>query len=158
VAELADALDLGSSGFTPVRVQVPSAPPLDSKTLTSIRIAFLAYCLTATLKHRLQAHAPGLSTRAVLEKLAAIQTLGRLAAHDRRSLPGGAALHRAGTGSAALAAPTETRPPPNNPFHASSALQPTPCLNSKCSADLGGASTENEQLPGGLLAQVGKSG
>ncbi len=29
----------------------------------------------ATLKHRLQAHAPGLSPRAVLEKLAAIQTL-----------------------------------------------------------------------------------
>ena len=40
-----------------------------------ILVAFLAYCLTATLKHRLQAHAPGLTPRAVLEKLAAIQTL-----------------------------------------------------------------------------------
>jgi len=34
-----------------------------------ILVAFLAYCLTATLKGRLQAHAPGLSPRAVLEKL-----------------------------------------------------------------------------------------
>ena len=40
-----------------------------------ILVAFLAYCLTATLKHRLQAHAPGLTPRAVLEKLASIQTL-----------------------------------------------------------------------------------
>jgi hypothetical protein len=40
-----------------------------------ILIVFLEHCLTATLKHRLHAHAPGLSLRAVLEKLAAIQTL-----------------------------------------------------------------------------------
>ncbi len=38
-------------------------------------MAFLAYCLTVTLKHRLQAYAPGLTPRAVLEKLAAIQML-----------------------------------------------------------------------------------
>jgi hypothetical protein len=38
-------------------------------------VAFLAYCLTVTLKQRLQAHAPGLTPRAVLEKLAAIQLL-----------------------------------------------------------------------------------
>ena len=38
-------------------------------------VAFLAYCLTVTLKHRLQLHAPGLTPRAVLEKLAAIQML-----------------------------------------------------------------------------------
>jgi transposase len=40
-----------------------------------ILVAFLSYCLMATLKHRVQAHAPGLTPRAVLEKLAAIQTL-----------------------------------------------------------------------------------
>ena len=34
-----------------------------------------AYCLAATLKHRLQVHAPSLTPRAVLEKLAAVQTL-----------------------------------------------------------------------------------
>ena len=40
-----------------------------------ILIAFLAYCLSVTLKHRLQAQAPGLTSRAVLEKLASIQML-----------------------------------------------------------------------------------
>jgi hypothetical protein len=48
---------------------------LEHRVEAHILIAFLAYCLMATLKHRLQAHAPGLSPRAVLEKLAAIQTL-----------------------------------------------------------------------------------
>jgi transposase len=48
---------------------------LERRVDAHILVAFLAYCLTATLKHRLQAHAPGLSSRAVLEKLAAIQTL-----------------------------------------------------------------------------------
>ena len=38
-------------------------------------VAFLAYCLIVTLKHRLQPYAPGLTPRAVLEKLASIQML-----------------------------------------------------------------------------------
>jgi hypothetical protein len=40
-----------------------------------ILIAFLAYCLKVTLRHRLQMHAPGLTPRAVLEKLAGVQML-----------------------------------------------------------------------------------
>jgi len=40
-----------------------------------ILVAFLAYCLTVTLRHRLRMHAPGLTPRAVLEKLAGIQML-----------------------------------------------------------------------------------
>jgi transposase len=40
-----------------------------------ILVAFLAYCLTVTLRHRLRLHAPGLTPRAVLEKLATIQML-----------------------------------------------------------------------------------
>ena len=40
-----------------------------------IMVAFLAYCLSVTLKKRLAAHAPGLTPRAVLEKLASIQML-----------------------------------------------------------------------------------
>jgi transposase len=48
---------------------------LEHRVGAHILIAFLAYCLTATLKYRLQIHAPGLSPRAVLEKLAAIQAL-----------------------------------------------------------------------------------
>ena len=48
---------------------------LEHRVEAHILIAFLAYCLTVTLKHRLQAHAPGLTPRAVLEKLSAIQML-----------------------------------------------------------------------------------
>jgi len=40
-----------------------------------ILVAFLAYCLLITLKDRLQALAPGLTPKAVLEKLATIQML-----------------------------------------------------------------------------------
>jgi transposase len=48
---------------------------LEHRVEAHILVAFLAYCLTVTLKHRLQVHAPGLTPRAVLEKLAAIQML-----------------------------------------------------------------------------------
>src|SRR5665811_1583012 len=48
---------------------------LEHRVEAHILVAFLAYCLTVTLKHRLQVHAPGLSPRAVLEKLAGIQML-----------------------------------------------------------------------------------
>ncbi|MFN0170959.1 MAG: IS1634 family transposase [Bryobacteraceae bacterium] len=48
---------------------------LEHRVEAHIMVAFLAYCLTVTLKHRVQAHAPGLTPRAVLEKLAAIQVL-----------------------------------------------------------------------------------
>ena len=48
---------------------------LEHRVEAHILVAFLAYCLSVTLKHRLQAHAPGLTSRAVLEKLAAIQML-----------------------------------------------------------------------------------
>ena len=48
---------------------------LEHRVEAHILVAFLAYCLTATLRHRLQEHAPGLTPRAVLEKLASIQAL-----------------------------------------------------------------------------------
>src|SRR5439155_16113314 len=48
---------------------------LEHRVDAHILVAFLAYCLTVTLKQRLRTHAPGLTPRAVLEKLAAIQTL-----------------------------------------------------------------------------------
>jgi transposase len=48
---------------------------LEPRVEAHILVAFLAYCLTVTLKHRLKAHAPGLTPRAVLEKLASIQML-----------------------------------------------------------------------------------
>jgi transposase len=48
---------------------------LEHRVEAHILVAFLAYCLSVTLRHRLQAHAPGLTPRAVLEKLASIQML-----------------------------------------------------------------------------------
>lgn len=48
---------------------------LEHRVEAHILVAFLAYCLSVTLKHRLQAHAPGLTPRAVLEKLSAIQMI-----------------------------------------------------------------------------------
>ena len=46
---------------------------LDSRIEAHIFVAFMAYCLQVTLKHRLRALAPGLTPRAVLEKMAALQ-------------------------------------------------------------------------------------
>ena len=40
-----------------------------------IFVAFLAYCVQATFKHQLKAHAPGLTVRQALEKLSAMQLL-----------------------------------------------------------------------------------
>jgi transposase len=48
---------------------------LEHRVEAHILVAFLAYCLSVTLKHRLSLYAPGLTPRAVLEKLAAIQML-----------------------------------------------------------------------------------
>jgi hypothetical protein len=46
---------------------------LEHRVDAHILVAFLAYCLTVTLRHRLRMHAPGLTPRAVLEKLAGVQ-------------------------------------------------------------------------------------
>jgi hypothetical protein len=48
---------------------------LENRVEAHILVAFLAYALSVTLKQRLQALAPGLTPRAVLEKLATIQML-----------------------------------------------------------------------------------
>jgi hypothetical protein len=48
---------------------------LEHRVEAHILIAFLAYCLLVTLKNRLQTLAPGLTPKAVLEKLATIQML-----------------------------------------------------------------------------------
>lgn len=48
---------------------------LESRIEAHIFVAFLAYCLHVTLRHRLRRHAPGLTPRAALEKLATIQML-----------------------------------------------------------------------------------
>jgi transposase len=48
---------------------------LERRVDAHILVAFLAYCLPVTLKHRLQPQAPGLTPRAVLDKFAAMQML-----------------------------------------------------------------------------------
>jgi transposase len=48
---------------------------LEHRVEAHILVAFLAYCLSVTLRHRLREHAAGLTPRAVLDKLAAIQIL-----------------------------------------------------------------------------------
>ena len=52
-----------------------------------IFVAFLAYCLHVTLRQQLKAHAPGLTVRQALDKLARIQLLDvRFPTTDRREL------------------------------------------------------------------------
>ena len=46
---------------------------LEDRVDAHIFVAFLSYCLTVTLKARLTVHAPGLTPKAVLEKLATIE-------------------------------------------------------------------------------------
>jgi transposase len=48
---------------------------LERRIEAHIFIAFLAYCLHITLGHRLKSLAPGLTTRSVLEKFAAVQMI-----------------------------------------------------------------------------------
>jgi transposase len=48
---------------------------LEHRVDAHILVAFLAYCLTVTLRYQLRMHAPGLTPRAVLETLAGIQML-----------------------------------------------------------------------------------
>jgi transposase len=56
-------------GIRPIRHQ------LEHRADAHILVAFLAYCLQVTLKHRLLVHAPGLTPAAVLEKLADIEMI-----------------------------------------------------------------------------------
>jgi transposase len=68
---------------------------LETRIEAHIFVAFLAYCLMVTLKQRLKALAPGLTPKAVLEKLAAIQMIdvelpttdGRTVLLSRRTEP-----------------------------------------------------------------------
>jgi len=53
----------------------PIGHQLEHRVEAHILVAFLGYCLMVTLKNRLQVHAPGLTLRAVLDKLAAIEMM-----------------------------------------------------------------------------------
>lgn len=53
----------------------PICHQIEHRVEAHILVAFLAYCLIVTLKNRLQALAPGLTPKVILEKLATIQML-----------------------------------------------------------------------------------
>ena len=60
---------------------------LEHRIEAHIFISFLAYCLHVTLRARLRAHAPGLTSRAVLDKLGAIQMIdAHFPTNDGRTL------------------------------------------------------------------------
>jgi len=69
---------------------------VEQRVEAHILVAFLGYCLHVTLRMKLQAHAPGLTPRAVLQSLAGIQmvdvhiptTDGRLLVLPRHTEPG----------------------------------------------------------------------
>jgi transposase len=116
---------------------------LEHRVEAHILIAFLAYCLTVTLKHRLQVHAPGLTPRAVLEKLSAIQMLdvwlpttdGRYLVMPRYTEPEadpGVLLHQLRISL------------PKQPFRGWLRPLLSRCPCSKCSADFSDASAENK--------------
>jgi hypothetical protein len=119
---------------------------LEHRVEAHILIAFLAYSLMVTLKQRLQAHAPGLTPRAVLEKMAGIQMLDVcLPTTDQRW----------------LIMPRYTQPEPEqalllHKLHLNLPPQPPPRITQTtseltrlkpfCSEDLRDPSTENKQV------------
>ena len=71
----------GDLGIRPIFHQ------LESRIEAHVFISFLAYCLHVTLRARLQALAPGITPRAVFEKMATVQMIDvRLPTSDARTL------------------------------------------------------------------------
>ena len=84
---------------------------LEHRVEAHILVAFLAYCLMATLKHRLQVHAPGLTPQGGAGETGGDPDARRLPADHRWAPPGDASLHRAGHRRGAAAAPTPAHAP-----------------------------------------------
>ena len=80
---------------------------LQHRVEAHILVAFLGYCLSVTLRYRLQAQAPGLTPRAVLEQLCQHSDARRFLPDHGSSLPDHAALHRTGRRGRAAAASTQ---------------------------------------------------
>jgi hypothetical protein len=73
----------------------------DRRIEAHIFVAFMAFCLQVTLKHRLRALAPGFTPRAVLEKFAAMQMVD---------------VHLPTTDGRYLILPRYTQPDPDQPL------------------------------------------
>ena len=87
----------GELGIRPIFHQ------LQSRVEAHILVAFLGYCLLVTLKNRLAAYAPGLTPRAVLEKLGRISDDRCVVSDYRWPAIGHVALYAAGAGPGNLA-------------------------------------------------------
>ena len=121
---------------------------LEHRVEAHIMVAFLAYCLSVPLKQKLRGHAPGLTPRAVLEKLAAILWTSlfppRMAGFWLcRAIPS----RNLSRQSCYISSVSYSGPQ-------GSALFP----NSKCSGDLWDASVENKGTPGLRCSQLRKLG
>jgi hypothetical protein len=69
------------------RRRFPRIYQLEHRIEAHIFVAFLEYCLHVTLRAKLKPLAPGLTPRAVLDKLAAIQMLDVCHRSPRRASP-----------------------------------------------------------------------
>ena len=122
-----------------------------------ILVCFLAYCLSVTLRKRLEAHAPGLTSRAVLETLSGILMLdvhvpladGRELVMPRYTQP--EAEHRLVLEKLGWDLPPQ--PPPRIRRSQVQATQRDQRRNRKCSGDLFDGWTANQRLTLAHVAQ-----
>jgi hypothetical protein len=84
----------------------------DDRIEAHIFVAFVAYCLQATLKQRLRTLAPGLTPRAVLEKIRRHPDGGRASANHRRATSDALASYRTGCRSEITTAANQDDPSP----------------------------------------------
>ena len=118
---------------------------LEHRVEAHILVAFLAYCLTVTLKHRLQAHGSRTDTPRGAGETRHDSNAGCVFPHHRWPPAGHAALHRAEPGAGASAPSTEPRPAAATASaHHHCLPRQHPFPNSKCSGDLWDAFAENK--------------
>ena len=82
---------------------------LEHRVDAHILVAFLAYCLTVTLKHRLQDACSRIDTASGTGETGRHSNAGRIVSDYRWPPPGDAALHRAGSRAGAFASSPEPR-------------------------------------------------
>ena len=101
---------------------------LEHRVEAHILVAFMAYCLTATLKTPFARACARLDPESRAGQTGGHPGAGCLVADRRRALPGDATPHRAGLGPGAPAAPTAAGAPPTTaapPHHGSGLRHPS---------------------------------
>src|SRR5438132_3415423 len=108
-----------------------------------ILVAFLAYCLTVTLRHRLRMHAPGFDTAGSPGKTGGHSNAGRIFSDYRWPPTGNAALHRTESRAGPLLHHLTLVLPQQPPPRITAPASTDPVLTSKCSGDLRSPFVEN---------------